>query len=65
LLDVAFEQATCISEGDWPIVPHPGHQILLAAEGGGQTLWTVEDVRHVVGMDGLLVHCDIRVSRRG
>lgn len=64
-----FEQgfdadAALVYEGEWLTVPHVGHEILINA-GSGRTLWVVEGVRHVVGMDGRAQYADLRVRKAG
>lgn len=63
LIEQGFdEDASLVYEGEWLAVPHVGHQILITA-GSGRTLWVVEGVRHVVGMDGRAQHTDLNVRR--
>ena len=64
LLETGLEDSALVYEGDWPVLPHPGHQIVLATTTGAETLWHVEDIRHLVGIDGAFIHSDVKVRRQ-
>jgi hypothetical protein len=64
LLEQTYEdESALVYEGEWLAIPDIEHEVLIIARSGGRTLWKVEGVRHVVGVDGRCLHSDILVSR--
>ena len=66
LLEQNFDdESALVYEGEWLAVPHVWHEILITTSSGARTLWAVEGVRHVVGVDGRAQHTDLKVRKAG
>jgi hypothetical protein len=57
------DEAALVYEGELVCLPQIGHQVLVQSATSGRMLWLVEEVRHVVGIDGRSLHADLKVRK--
>ena len=57
------DEAALVYEGELMCIPQVGHEVLVKSAAGGEMLWRVEGVRHVVGIDGRTLHADLNVRK--